>query len=169
MRTLNKSNLKKTMDEVRTEEAIRKVAEAAKTSKMDSSKKVDFMILAKMMSDSDIGAVRLKTDSLNLQERAGITDTSDTPQVGIIRRIRDNQTGNYEETKEHMTPEELVDYFMSRVDKSKFDDAKIEYYYDEVRKEIIDQISKTRLTDNDRLHLESIASLVTTSTFRRFF
>ena len=169
MREFNKSNLDLTMREVRVEEAIRKVAEAAKTSAMDSSKKVDFMVLAKMMSDSDIGRVRLESDDLNIQERVGITEVSDTPKVGIIRRFRDPSTGEMNEAMENMTPEQVVDYAVSRIDKEKFGDAKRDYYYDEVRKEIIGQISKTRLTDNDKVHLEAIASLVSTSIFSRVF
>ena len=66
-----------------------------------------------------------------------------------------------------MTPEELVDYAVSKIEKSKLDEAKSKIFFEAVRREINGQISETKLTENDRLYLEGIVQLVTTSPDRR--
>lgn len=168
-REFNKSTVESVMREVRVDNAIDKIKSEVIASKMDTSKKANFVALAKMMSESELGRVRIMSDSLAVQERVGITELSETPKIGLIKRARDPETQEYNEGLFHMTPEEVVDYAVPRMDKEKLDDVKKEVFYDAVRREINGQIARSGLTDNDKLHLEGITAIVTTSVFRRMF
>lgn len=166
-REFNKSNVDFTMRKVRMDNAIRQIKSEVLTSTMDISKKIDFITMARMMSESGLGRIPLHSDNPNVQERAGITEVSETPKVGIIRRYVDPETHEYNEDVEHMAPEELIDYALPRIEKSKLENTQTDLFYEAVRKQINGQLSKTRLTDNDRLLTEGITWLVTTSPNRR--